>query len=392
MSLRVSLGNVIRHRSEFIAIDDFETYKRCRVQVNTKGIILRDKVKGIEIKTKRQQVCRSGEFLVAEIDAKMGGFGIVPPELEGAIVSSHYFLYEVDEAALDAKYLGFYIRTSDFLEQVQAQGSTNYAAIRPHDVLEYKIPLPPLEEQRRIVARIEALATKIEEARHLRIKSIESAKSISDSAISEIISSRSEKTWENQVLGDLIVDACYGTSEKTHDYKVGIPILRMGNIQEGHLVFHDLKYLNFEEGIKEKLLLKPGDLLVNRTNSAELVGKCAVFMGEGDYGFASYLIRLRLNPDKAHPEFFAWYINSWIGRSYMFNERKQTTGQANINLKKLCSMPVSYPSLDGQVSIAKYLNNLKSKIDEILKAQRKSLREVDFLLQSIVNKAFKGEL
>src|SRR3989337_3074452 len=96
----VPLGQVIRHRKEFVQINDLETYKRCRVQLHAKGIVLRDNVAGSEIKTKEQQVCRAGEFLVAEIDAKVGGFGVVPEELDGSIVSSHYFLFEINQEKL----------------------------------------------------------------------------------------------------------------------------------------------------------------------------------------------------------------------------------------------------------------------------------------------------
>lgn len=155
-----SLADVLRHRKEFITIDDTQHYKRCRVQLHAKGVLLRDSVSGSDIKTKKQQVCRAGEFLVAEIDAKMGGFGLVPTELDGAVVSSHYFLFEPDESCLDARYLDHYCRTQRFRTQVEAQGSTNYAAIRPSDVLAYTIPLPPLSEQQAIVARLDALAEK----------------------------------------------------------------------------------------------------------------------------------------------------------------------------------------------------------------------------------------
>ena len=148
----VPLGRVLKHRSEFITIDDTTTYKRCRVQLHAQGVLLRDRIEGAAIKTKSQQVCRTGELLVAEIDAKHGGFGIVPPELDGAIVSSHYFLFEVDRNMLDIPFLGYVIRTTNFRRQVSAQGSTNYAAIRPTHVLSYTIPLPSLEEQRHIVS------------------------------------------------------------------------------------------------------------------------------------------------------------------------------------------------------------------------------------------------
>lgn len=146
----VPLGQVAKQRKEFVTIDDFKRYKRCRVQLHRQGIVLRDEVDGIEIKTKRQQVCRAGELLVAEIDAKVGGYGIVPPDLDGALVSSHYFLYEIDEAKISIPFLAYALKTETFFEQVQAQGSTNYAAIRSEDALRYEIPLPPLPTQRRI--------------------------------------------------------------------------------------------------------------------------------------------------------------------------------------------------------------------------------------------------
>jgi len=159
----VALGDVLRHRKEFITIDDTQQYKRCRVQLHARGVVLRDLVSGSDIKTKKQQVCRASEFLVAEIDAKVGGFGLVPDELDGAVVSSHYFLFGIDRTVLEPRYLDHYCRTERFRAQVEAQGSTNYAAIRPADVLAYTLPLPPVREQQAIVARLDSLAEKTRE-------------------------------------------------------------------------------------------------------------------------------------------------------------------------------------------------------------------------------------
>ena len=164
----VPLGEVVEHRKEFITIDDLKTYRRPRVKLHAQGIVLRDAVPGALIKTKKQQVARAGEFLVAEIDAKVGGFGLVPDDLDGAIVSSHCFLYGHRPTLLDNNYLGWFVRTRAFREQVEAQGSTNYAAIRPSDVLEYEIPLPPLGEQRRIVAELDALQAKVDAVKALQ--------------------------------------------------------------------------------------------------------------------------------------------------------------------------------------------------------------------------------
>src|SRR3989442_7249508 len=174
----VAMREVLKHRKEFITIEDLSVYRRPRVQSHARGVVLRDEIPGALIKTKTQQVCRKGEFLVAEIDAKVGGFGMVPESLDGSIVSSHYFLFVVHEAKLDLRFLDYFVRTPAFREQVAAQGSTNYAAIRPAHVLGYEIPLPPLVEQRRVVSRIEELAAQIHEARTLRHQAAEEAEAL----------------------------------------------------------------------------------------------------------------------------------------------------------------------------------------------------------------------
>ena len=105
-------------------------------------------------------MCREGEFLVAEIDAKSGGFGLVPHELDGAIVSSHYFLFRIDVSRILPEFLNYCSQSKAFRGQVSAQGSTNYASIRPSDVLSYSVPLPSLDEQRAVVAKLDALERK----------------------------------------------------------------------------------------------------------------------------------------------------------------------------------------------------------------------------------------
>ena len=147
----VKLGDLIRQRKGSIIINDTEEYKRCKVQLYGKGVVVRDIVKGSEIKTKKQQLCKTDDFLVAEIDAKFGGYGIVPKYLENAVVSSHYFLYEINQTLLDINYFSLILKLDEFAKQVVATGSTNYAAIRPYHVLGYEIPLPDMDTQKRLV-------------------------------------------------------------------------------------------------------------------------------------------------------------------------------------------------------------------------------------------------
>ena len=186
----------LTHRKDFFRIDDAERYKRVTVRLHAGGIVIRDDVYGSQLRTKKQQAIRAGDLLVAEIDAKVGGVGIVPPELTGAIVSSHYFLYEIDDQVCHPKFLEYYIRSGAVERQFQefVRGSTNYASIRAHHTLELQIPLPPLDEQRRIVARIEELAALVEEAQGLRVKAQEEAEALRGALSSQLFSALEEST------------------------------------------------------------------------------------------------------------------------------------------------------------------------------------------------------
>ena len=155
----VPLSNFIEYQNHFITIDDGKEYTRVTTKLHRKGVVLRDIVKGVEIKTKKQQICRANQFLVAEIDAKVGGYGIVPKELGGSIVSSHYFLFDVNAKELLPEYLAYVLKTDVFFSQIKAQGSTNYAAIRPKDILKIEIPYFDVDRQRSLVEKLSVVSS-----------------------------------------------------------------------------------------------------------------------------------------------------------------------------------------------------------------------------------------
>jgi len=150
------LSKALRHRKECITIDDETEYRRVTVQLHGRGIVARDVVKGSEIKTKQQKVIRAKDFLVAEIDAKMGGFGIVPDSLAGAIVSSHYFTFEIDYARLLPSFLDAFVRVGFVTRSIEnsVRGSLNYAAIRPAHILRMQFPFAPISDQERVIRRM----------------------------------------------------------------------------------------------------------------------------------------------------------------------------------------------------------------------------------------------
>lgn len=394
----VELGTVVKQRKGSFMIDDTKTYKRCRVQLYGNGVVLRDEVLGKEIKTKKQQPCKTNDFLVAEIDAKFGGYGIVPHELEDAIVSSHYFLFEINAKKLIPEFLGLVIKCNDFSKQVKATGSTNYAAIRPYHVLNYLIPLPTLEEQNQIVAaynkriaeaeRLEEEAKQLEEGIEAYVFDVLGLKQTNDKKdnhrfqitkfsilerwavdyLKKVINSTQflEGNFPVVALTELIHSFQYGLSEKSTKEKSGIPMLRMNNIQNSELDIKDLKYITIDEKTKEKYILNKGDLLFNRTNSKELVGKTAVFKEDGEYTFASYLIRVKLKPQLANVDFINLLFNSSILQYQKDMVSRKILGQANINSKEMQDFLFPVPPLDIQNNIVLKVKDFKDKIKQKL--------------------------
>ena len=240
------------------------------------------------------------------------------------------------------------------------------------------------------MARIEALAEQIREALRLRQEALEEAAALVAAKVVHWFAIGKANGWKSEKLADYLVDDCYGTSEKTSNDSTGTPVLRMGNIQNGRLDLNDLKYLHLTERDRERLLLEDGDILVNRTNSAELVGKCAVFNLLGEYSFASYLIRLRVDQNRTDPKLVAAYINSPMGRSFMLAEKRQMAGQANVNATKLKALPISLPQLDEQHRIVAELDALQAQVDSLKRAQAETAAELDTLLPAVLDKAFRG--
>ncbi|TRZ88873.1 MAG: hypothetical protein D4R88_06785 [Methanosarcinales archaeon] len=384
----VALGEVIKHRNQFIQIDDLENYKRCRVQLHAKGIVLRDIVLGAEIKTKKQQVCHTGEFLVAEIDAKIGGFGIVPPELDGAIVSSHYFLFVIDEKRLNRRFLDFFIRTPYFREQVTAQGSTNYAAIRPADVLSYKIPLPPLAEQHRIVAHIEELAAKIEEARGLRKKAGEEMEALLAAKLNEIFSPNQKNNLQIVKIAEVCNTSSGGTpSRQRFDfYENGIiPWIKSGELKDTFIK-------EAEEYITQGALNgSSAKIFPNGTLLIALYGANVGMTGILGLDAATNQAICAVFPKKELLERDYLY---WFFRKMRPDYLKNSFGgaQPNISQKMIRETDISIQSLPEQRRIVAYLDSLQAKVDALRRLQAETGAEMDALMPAVLDRAFKGEL
>ena len=198
--------------------------------------------------------------------------------------------------------------------------------------------------------------------------------------------------WEWCRLRDVIYPPKYGTSSKSLS-NGDVPVLRMGNIQDGEVVYDKLVFSNNVED-NRKYLLQDGDLLFNRTNSAELVGKTAIFKGNRHVIYAGYLILLR--PIKTNSEYLNYIFSSPYVRSYCKEVKTIGVQQCNINAEKVSQLLVPIAPFEEQMRIADKIKEVLPSVDKYSISQYNldllnvSLSEC--LKKSILQEAIQGRL
>lgn len=349
--------------------------------------------------------------------------------------SNHMTRLRTSDDRIDPKFLATYLHYQQSLGYFQeiCSNHVNQASVSRKALLQTVVPLPPLAEQHRIVGVLEAhlsrldaaeatLSTARANAQRIRAQAIETVlkrvtisrqgESAADrlSAIAQRRSAMVPRRKATPIppaypldlppgfvtasVDQLCWSIQYGTSTKAHDSPVhgDVPVFRMGNIQDGELDTSHLKFIAADDPTIGGLLLEPGDILFNRTNSAELVGKTAVFHRQlATATFASYLIRARV-ADGVAPDWISLIVNSSIGRRYIETVMSQQVGQANVNGKKLAAMPIP-------VATAKVEQALLSEATELRAAAARLCTEIDraadqavALRRSLLRSAFAGEL
>jgi type I restriction enzyme, S subunit len=248
-----------------------------------------------------------------------------------------------------------------------------------------EIVLPPLDEQRRIAAILD----RADALRRKRKQALELSNSLERSIFLEMFGSpeSNPKGWKWGQIGDLLQETQYGTSERAGE-KGKYPILRMGNItSDGRISFEDLKYIDLNDKDLDKFTLRRGDILFNRTNSSDLVGKTAVFDRDETFAFAGYLVRARAR-DGVSPHYISGYLNSRHGKATLRSMAKSIVGMANINAKEMQSIPILVPDMHTQRAYAK-----KLVFTEAYRRQCKlHMQSLDAVFSSLQSRAFSGQL
>ena len=320
--------------------------------------------------------------------------GLVGTGLSGAIGSTIGRLRPKKE--VNTKYLTYFISLNFSLLNKDTKGSA-IPHVKPKNLLELKIRYTSIKEQFLIVAEIEKHLTRLDEA----VKNLKSVKeklkiyrkSVLKAAFEgKIIPSKFEYTK----IKDVSLFTQYGTSKKAN-IKGKIPVLRMGDLENGKISYIKLKFFDKIDDELKEMVLENGDILFNRTNSTELVGKTSIFEKKlSPYEvvvFASYLIRIKVDKNIIIPEYLNHWLNSPEAQHVKNSLISQQVGQANINGTKLKN--IQFPLTRNKETQQKIVQEIESRfsvIDKVEEVVEQSLEKAETLRKSILKSAFEGRL
>ncbi|MEO9850320.1 MAG: restriction endonuclease subunit S [Reichenbachiella sp.] len=417
------IGKFLIRNKELVEIEDDKEYKRVTIKINNNGVVQRDIEKGENIGTKRQYIVRPGQFIMSKIDARNGAFGLVPPELDGAIVTNDFPSFNVDNKRINTQFLVLITTTKAFVSFAQScsSGTTNRQRIDIDLFLQQKIPLPSLKEQERIVGeynkkirlsegqaekainQLSSIKTYIE-----RELEISSGDSFEKNTLLRFVRSRNTKRWDVLHLlgGDFQVNSAFPVITirdviKFFNKKDNKESLRFESYKYPNETFH---YIGMENVEKDLGQIKELPLINGKAVKSQTL---KVPQGFFIYGkLRPYLNKYWINNTEfddiiCSSEFFVFSINETVDKDYFkgilssFIIQEQIADKTSgarmprINEGIFMNLKFPLPPLKNQKSIARHLNQVN---DEILNLNYKSEQERVEALSNFEKEIFNYEV
>ncbi|CAE6792167.1 restriction endonuclease subunit S [Paraburkholderia nemoris] len=302
---------------------------------------------GSEAPSRARKVIRAGDILVSTVRPNLNAVAMVPEDLDGQVASTGFCVLRASEDA-SAKYLFYFARSRRFIAGLQTLvAGAMYPAVTDGQVLDQEIPRRTLAQQEQVAD----LLSRAEGIVRLRLDAQRLVADLTPATFAHMFGdpATNPMDWPMVTIGDVISAADYGSSAKASSEPVGLPMIRMGNVAyAGDLDLDDLKYVAMGPEDVERFRLLDGDILFNRTNSKELVGKTGLWDGKCDAIVASYFIRVRVNRELVSPTYLWSFMNSPHMKRVLFATARGAVGQANINSKELKAFPIPLPPIDLQ--------------------------------------------
>jgi type I restriction enzyme, S subunit len=385
----VTLGEILTERQEVPSPDALakgEIRILAKIGFDDGKIQLRT---GTETRT-GMILIRPGDLVVSGINAAKGAIAIYENGHSDPIAATiHYGAYIPDNERVDVRYLWWLLRSGTFrdllFEFVPGGIKTELKAKRLSPI---PIPLPPLSEQRRIVARIDELAGKIEEACTLRQKAVEEAEALTASLLVALLPQK----IATKRLGDLIAPdskISYGVLVPGPDMEDGVPFVRVQDLNLRNPTEIPNKHISPEvEAQYSRTRLRGGEILIGVVGSIGKVGIAPPSWAGANIARAV----CRIAPSEAiDRDYLALVLSAQPSQDY-FRETTRTLAQPTLNVAQLSETPIPVPPLPEQRRIVSELEGLQAEVDALKRLQAETAAKLDAMLPSILDRAFRGEL
>jgi len=347
---------------------------------------------GKDAPSRARRVVHTNDIIMSTVRPYLKSFALIPEEYDNQICSTGFAVLTCVNEMIIPQYLLYVLFSDIVIDQCnRMMTGAHYPALRESQIPQILIPLPPLEEQHRIVARVEQLLSKVEEAKRLRKQAREEAEKIMRAALYKVFSRAEKEGWEWVKLGDVLIKKPqYGLTAKSSKDRKRIRYIRISDIaDDGTLKNDDPRFLDLNEEEFQKYKLEENDILIARSGT---VGRIYIHKPINQKAvFASYLIRFRLDKRLVIPKFFFYYGLSSFYKNFI-EDTLRIVAQPNINAKEYCKLEFPLPPICEQEKIVAYLDRIKDEIESLKRLQQKTEEELEKLTPAILDRAFRGEL
>jgi type I restriction enzyme S subunit len=384
----VPLGEVLRRSGDWIAIDPEATYSEVTVRLWGKGVTRRREVSGAEFAGGSRLRVRSNQFIASRIDARNGAFGLIPDDLDGAVVTNDFPVFDVNPDRLDPRFLDWLSKTADFVDLCKAasEGTTNRVRLKEDKFLATPIPLPPVGEQRRIVARVEVIAARIAEARRLREEATEDGDRLLIQMAHRADLADAEKQangWRSVTLCEVLTQTADGvTVDTTAEYP------NFGIYSFGRGLFQKPPISGMETSATTLYRARAGQFIYSRLFAFEGSYGRVTPEFDGQFVSAEYPM-FDCTPGVIRAEFLAAYFKAkHIWAAVAVGSKGLGDRRQRVQPKQLLAHRIWLPPISWQDRIAETW----AKADALRGLQAETAGELDALLPAVLARAFAGQL
>jgi len=393
-SSSVPLDQLLRPVCREEAVDPHREYALLGARWYAQGLYTKEIKLGTQVRAQKLFRVREGDFVYNRLFAWKGSFAIATSADDGCYVSNEFPCFDVRADALEPHYLQWYFSReaawNEALGLSFGATPTSRNRLKQENLLRMTIPLPSLAEQRRIVAKIDQLAARIDEATGIRFRAERTRDVLTTSARAQCFEAIKRQVVPLALAR--IADCRLGKMlSKSHQSGLfAKPYLRNANIHNDRIDLASVYEMDFEDRERDRFRLVPGDVLINEGGYG--VGRCAVWQGEiKECFYQKSLHRVRVDQRRIDPRFLMHHM-IWAGEAGHFADITMTTTFHHLTGVRLKRYEVLIPAIQQQRRIVAYLDDLQAKVDRLKALQAQTAAELDALLPAILDRAFKGEL